>query len=384
MLRVIHSCGPLMPETGGLAHYIVELCSNLSEDGVDVRMLALDMGDRFSEAQEVNVPLTQVPVKCALGMTPVWTPHYEFELKCMVSNFEPHLIHDHGLWITTKMAAQRVVQQSSLPLVVSTHGMLTPWALRHRFGRKKLAWWLYQKKVLLAASAFHASSSSEAEGIRNLGFDKPIAVIPHAIQLPDLQTISTSRSSSQRTLLFLSRIHPVKGLLNLIAAVESASLVNWQVIIAGPDENGYRTEVERAVENSNLTKQITFHEPVYGQAKWDLIRQADLFILPSFTENFGIAVAEALACGIPVITTTGTPWEDLAKYRCGWWVEGDVHSLTRALLEAHSLSPEALKDMGDNGRQLIETKYSWPRVVDQMTWFYRWILGEAERPNFVL
>jgi glycosyltransferase involved in cell wall biosynthesis len=119
---------------------------------------------------------------------------------------------------------------------------------------------------------------------------------------------------------------------------------------------------------------------VDGQQKWELYRRADLFILPSHSENFGMVVAEALACGLPVITTKGTPWEALTQHRCGWWVDVGVEPLADALRAAMALDDAERCEMGSRGRRLVEHEYTWSIVAKQMVSVYRWVLGQAERP----
>jgi len=123
--------------------------------------------------------------------------------------------------------------------------------------------------------------------------------------------------------------------------------------------------------------------PVAGEAKWNLYRDADLFVLPSHSENFGLVVAEALACGVPVITTRGTPWEDLVTHRCGWWTEIGVEPLANALREALRLSDEERQHMGRRGRKLVEENYTWPAAAKKMVAVYRWMLGEGQKPECV-
>jgi glycosyltransferase involved in cell wall biosynthesis len=188
----------------------------------------------------------------------------------------------------------------------------------------------------------------------------------------------------ERRALFLSRIHPKKGLLNLIEAWRQVRPRGWRLLIAGPDESNHLSSVQEAVRQAGLTATVTFVGPVYGQQKLDLFNSADLFILPTFSENFGIAVPEALASAVPVITTKGAPWGCLETHDCGWWVDIGVPPLARALSEATQCSESELRQMGLRGRQLVSREYSLARIGQQMQAVYQWVLGGGARPNCVL
>lgn len=242
---------------------------------------------------------------------------------------------------------------------------------------------LYQKRDLAGATLLHAASNAEANNIRALGFKQPIAVIPNGVECP-AYSIPSPRQRSQRHALFLSRIHPNKGLSNLVAAWARVRPSGWRLTIVGPDENGHRAEVERAVRASGLTKDVTFVGPVTDQDKWSVYKQADLFVLPTFSENFGVVIAEALASGLPVITTKGAPWQQLNTNECGWWIDIGVEPLIKALKEATELPGEQLVAMGQKGRMLIEQQYTWPPIAEKMRSVYEWMLTGGAPPACVL
>jgi len=184
--------------------------------------------------------------------------------------------------------------------------------------------------------------------------------------------------------LCLSRIHPVKGLLNLVQAWASVRPQGWQVVLAGADADGYRAELEAAIYSCRLNADFQSIGPVDGEKKWQLYRSADLFVLPSHTENFGLAVAEALASGVPVITTRATPWAELPEHGCGWWIDVGAPSLAAALREATALTDEERHAMGQRGRQLIELKYTWSAAAQKMSAVYEWMLGRGPKPECVV
>jgi glycosyltransferase involved in cell wall biosynthesis len=276
----------------------------------------------------------------------------------------------------------QVANQHQIPLVISPNGMLEPWALQYHRWRKWFAWHLFQKRWLQAASMIHAASQKEADSIQNLEINKPIAIIPNGTIIPEMVSRRGQKSIKKR-ILFLSRIHPSKGLINLVKVMKKLNLQDWELIIAGYDENEHQQEVEAAVRNAGLKGTVQFPGPIDNELKWEFYSNGDLFILPSFSENFGIVVAEALAMGIPVITTTRTPWKDLKRYNCGWWVDPTVEKLSEALLEATNLSDQQRKEMGERGRNLVKEKYTWRAVAKEMINLYTYILTEKSQPASV-
>jgi glycosyltransferase involved in cell wall biosynthesis len=315
------------------------------------------------------------------------------------------LIHDNGVWLPSNHHAAAAARRFRIPFVVSPRGMLTPWAMSAGAWKKRLAWTAYQKRDVRSAALLHATSDQEAEEFRRLGLRNPIAIIPNGIDSPadsnlrfPLSTFGESDSrSAPRTLLFLSRVHRKKGLLDLVHAwarlrapsplAPSSALPapcsNWRVVIAGPDEDGHQRQLEAAAAAAGVRDDFTFIGPVDDHAKWALYRSADLFVLPSYSENFGIVIGEALACGVPVITTRATPWREIEQHRCGWWIEPGAETLAAALREALSLSANELAQMGQRGRVLIQRSYSWTAAAQQMLAAYEWLLGRRAKPDCI-
>jgi glycosyltransferase involved in cell wall biosynthesis len=172
-------------------------------------------------------------------------------------------------------------------------------------------------------------------------------------------------------------------LLNLVTAWTDLRPKGWELLIVGPDEGGHSAELQATVAAAGMQRDILFPGEAWGDARTDLYAGSDLFVLPSFSENFGLVIAEALSCEVPVITTRATPWQELQDLRCGWWIETGVDPLMRALREAFSLPPQALHEMGRRGRQLIESNYTWEPIGRQMLEVYEWMLGRREQPACV-
>lgn len=311
------------------------------------------------------------------------SPGFARELTKLVGERCASLIHDNGLWLSTNRAAAAVARSRRIPLVVSTRGMLSPWALKHRRWKKRIAWWLYQRRILERAALLHATAEAEAKDIRAAGLKNPIAVIPNAVEFPALLP-ERQRHGERRRVLFLGRLHPIKGLENLLEAWSNVRPQGWELVLAGPDEEGYQAKLETIVRDSGLVGEVQFTGAVDGEAKWRLYRSANLFVLPSFSENFGMAVAEALACELPVISTRGTPWRELETQGCGWWVETGAGALSPVLRTAISLSDEQRYEMGIRGRQLALEKCSWGSVGQNLRAVYQWVLLGGGSPACVL
>ena len=174
----------------------------------------------------------------------------------------------------------------------------------------------------------------------------------------------------KKTALFLGRIYPVKGLPMLIEAWAHVRPHGWRLQIVGPDEAGHRAEVETAVFAAGLDEVVSFADPLEGSAKQEVFFDADLFVLPTQSENFGMAIGEALAHGLPVLTTTGAPWPMLPQRGCGWWVEPTVEGLAAGLRQATALDAATLQAMGAKGREFVSAAFGWERVAGQFVSMY--------------
>lgn len=285
------------------------------------------------------------------------------------------IIHDNGIWLPHNHWLAGLAEARAIPRVVSTRGMLEPWALHHRWLKKRLAWFLYQKRDLLAAAAVHATAASELDQIKQLGLAAPVHVVPNGVDLPELQGPGIGRADPVRTALFVGRLHPVKGLPLLVEAWGMLKPVGWRLRVVGPDEGGYREELESLVARAGLSADWIFEGELEGAAKREAFEAASLLVLPTHTESFGMVVAEALAHGLPVITTRGAPWERLPLEGCGWWTAISATGLAGALAEAMQFEPRELQEMGNRGRRWMERDFSWSFVANGILRMYESVLA---------
>jgi glycosyltransferase involved in cell wall biosynthesis len=214
----------------------------------------------------------------------------------------------------------------------------------------------------------------EKRNLLLLGFNDKIAVIPNGIEMKNISVKSGWKKT--KTVLYLSRIHPKKGIELLIDAAAQIKdiLVDYRIIIAGEGDMHYIQLLKNRVQEQNMVPVFDFVGSVYGEKKWTLFHNADIFILPTYSENFGIVIAEALASGTPVITTKGTPWEELNTHHCGWWIDNNIDTIAKTLKEAIALSEEEYRQMGIRGRTLITNNYSMEIVAQKMIQLYEHIL----------
>jgi glycosyltransferase involved in cell wall biosynthesis len=361
-MKVVHTIAALHLDDGGPSRSVSQVAAALVRTGIDVHLVAGRDPER--EVVDVDSRITLHPV--AAGHTSVLrrllARGFDRAVTVAAADAGACVVHTHGVWLRQSHDAIRAARRLNVPVVLSPRGMLEPWALAYRAWKKRIAWFAYQRRDLHAVTAFHATSDMEAESIRRQGLRQPIIVLPNGVHLPAAAE-RPSRTDGTRNALFLSRIHPKKGLDLLVKAWAQLRPAGWRLTIAGNDDGGYAAKLLEMIHAEGVADSIRYVGPAYGEAKDALYREADLFVLPSHSENFGIVVAEALAWSVPVITTTGTPWRELVSERCGWWVPVTETEITRALAEATALTPESLASMGRNGRLLMEQRYDWDSIA---------------------
>ena len=380
-MRVIHVVPAVTEEASGPSYSVVRLCESLIEFGEDLTLAALDWSPLPSMPGFMKAfPLGVGPRR--LGRSPEMSRW----LMAETTEGKVDVVHSHGMWQMSAVYPWWAVRGRETKLVVSPRGAFSAWAMNHGSRFKKIFWPLLQHPALLPAACFHATAESEYEDIRRLGFKQPVAIIPNGIDVPEF---ARKEPRDFRTLLFLGRIHPVKGvdiLLHAWAAVMDR-FPDWRLLIVGTDtaygeQGGYLEQMKALAANLKL-KRMEFVGPLYGEDKLSAYREADLFVMPTRSENFGMTVAEALAAGTPAIVTKGAPWHGLQTHRSGWWIDIGIDALVASLAEAMAESPEELAHRGRNGREWMIREFSWRKLGEKMDQTYHWLIAGGEPPACV-
>ena len=382
-LHVFHTLAGLSSRSGGPARTVTSLCAGLLGEMPQLDLTLFTQGRPGEDIYYGALAPDRVQVADGGSRLRAATS-FEFRrtVRAAVARGAPDILHDHGIWLPANFFAGRLARRHNIPFALHPRGMLEPWALRYRSGRKRIAWHVYQKNILAGVNVFFATSEAEAQSIRTLGFRQPVAIIPNGIELPELNpdTLRRDPAGSRKTALFLSRIHPKKGLLELLQAWAEVQPIGWRLCLAGPDEESHLEEVMGLVRRLNLMEQVEYVGEADEQSKAALYGGADLFVLPSFSENFGVVVAEALSYGIPVLTTTATPWRALVERDCGWWVGTGAAALAPALAEATTLGPQERLAMGDRARDYAR-EFTWDSIACSTLAVYSWMLGRCDPPD---
>jgi poly(glycerol-phosphate) alpha-glucosyltransferase len=396
-----------------------------SGQGIQVDVVGLE--DRFTTQDVARwLPLKANAVKTsgpgALGYSPD-----------LLSALDPKadLLYAATLWKYPSWAALQWAERTRKPMMVAPHGSLDAWALRNAVWKKRIAAALFKNRQLNKAACLRALCQSEADAFRAYGLTQPIAIIPNGVALPtEEQEMGDGRweiggytqPSTPRTLLFLGRIHPKKGLVNLIRAFAQSrgSRVEgrepWRLVIAGWDQGGHEAELiqlceelglksavtdaeqrlgqlklkvegeRRALDarHSSLDSAVLFFGPAFGRDKEDLLRSADAFILPSFSEGLPMSVLEGWSYGLPVVMTPECNLPEGFAADAAIRIETSVESIAEGLGTLFSMNDADLMTMGAKGRGLVEERFTWKSVASQMREVYDWMLVGGVAPSSVI
>lgn len=387
-MRVLHVIPSIAARDGGPSKAVIEMCDALNRRGHDSQIYTTNVDGEG----RLDVPLGQMVEVGGAKVTcfPVSGGHYfkvsaamAAELKKNVGRFE--LVHAHALYQFPSSAAAHYCRKYAVPYVLQPHGSLDPYLYRRHTLRKRLYEALIERRNLAAAAAVLFTSAEEMSLAKMSGLSFYGAVVPLGVKL-DEPAAGIERQADaiwpqlagKRVVLFLGRITPVKALDILAPAFGELKRVHPDVhlVIAGPDIDGYAAQVRGWLAEARALDGVTFTGMVRGEKKAALLSRANLFVLPSYSENFGIAAGEAMAAGLPVVISNRVKiWREIHAAGAGLVVTpaaGEVANAMFALLD----NPESAKEMGERGRRLMREKFSWRAAGDQLVALYERIVHD--------
>jgi len=366
---------------GGMYFAVQPLTQHMIDLGCDCRIIA--PLDRYLKEDKNSWGRVQIDCYSTIGPRSLG---YSRKINKLIG--VPDIQHAHGIWMYFSHVNRLAAKNNNVPYVVSTHGMLDRWALENSYWKKKIVGWLYENRHLRDAACIHALCESESQSIREFGLKNPICVIPNAVdthlQSNSFDSQQYKFASKRKTLLFLGRIHPKKGLVNLINAFANLNTKRegWVLVIAGWDQN-HQHELESLACKRGISNAVEFPGPVFGEKKQQLLELSDAFILPSFSEGLPMSVLEAWSYSKASLITSACNLPEGKKYGAAIECEPDKDSLLHSLDELLSITDDARAEMGENARKLVEEKFSWPVVSKQMLEVYSWLLGRGSAPETV-
>lgn len=370
-MKILFFLSSLSQYNGGPSQSVPMLMRGLMALGVDVTLMTVGDAD-VSEALKQEFGPRLMLLK--QGTTA------EMEEVLRTGNFD--LIQLQSIWEPVYHRLASLARRLHIPYIVTPRGMLEPWSLEQKKWKKRLALWLYQRRDLDSAQCLYATSQMEAQHLKDLGLKTPIAVIPNGLDV-DQYPCRSSQSLMQRQVLFLSRIHEKKGIEVLLEAWSRlcTDFPDWKLLIVGNGQECYVRKIAELVSNPVLSSSVRLSGPIMGDEKVRLFHQSALFCLPSYSENFGMAIAEAMATGVAVITTRNCPWEWLNPTQTGWSVDLRTEQLETTLREAMQTYPTSLYQRGQRAAVELRNRFDYRIVAQSALQLYSYLLGQGERPD---
>ncbi|MEM3484500.1 MAG: glycosyltransferase [Candidatus Methanomethyliaceae archaeon] len=374
---------------GGPVRSISSLCKAMARAGAQATVFTTNANGQ----DQLDVPLGQ-PIdidgvqvyyfRRIRGLLPFYSPNLGRACAQRIREFD--LVHSSALWTYPMRAAASACRRYNVPRIESPRGGLMPWDLRHNYWKKWLYLALFERARLNAAAAIHCTDEMEQQAIKQLGLKPPTFVVPNPIEFTEFSSLPARgklRSrlglpESSMVTLFLSRISAKKGLdLAIRAFVDVAHKhPDAHFVVAGPDDDGSGRRAQWLTRQLGLQKQVHFIGMVTGEDRLSALADADLFILTSHSENFGMAAAEALAAGLPVLLSDQVGIaRQVARAGAGAIVPLDVSSIAHAwsaLLD----NPGELKAMGKRGRKLVQQEYDADAVARRMLDVYYQVIQD--------
>lgn len=384
-MRIAMLVGSATRRAGGLYESVRHLAKAMASQGD--QMLVVAPADRY---QAEDLPAWSPVEVRTVSVRGPWQFGYSPGFRPQLEDFKPDIIGVHGIWMYHGMAARAFAGKVKCPVVVHPHGMLDPWALRNSRWKKRLAAAIFENRNLRSAACIRALCSAEADAVRGCGLVNPLAVVPNGVVLPDSKCAPDIRAAytgaidpGRKVMLFLGRLHPKKGLAELIAAwpmamAESRSLrAEWALAIVGWGEASYRAGLEGAIVAAGLQHVIHLCAPCFGPARDACYRAAAAFVLPSFSEGLPMAVLEAWAHGLPVLMSPACNLPEGFAAGAASVAVPETVLLAGSLVRMAEMPGELRGAMGTRGRELVANSFGWPRLAARLRECHAWLLNPA-------
>lgn len=366
--RHLHFTQSLEPlQGGGLGRATLDLHLQLLKGGLTSRLLTTRSAQFDQSWPETHQYIRTGPQKAFFS--------WKLRQNARLLLSETDVVHGHGFYVYPNWAVGNLAISKRQTLVYHPQGMFEPWILRRSRFKKRLVSYLFEKQNMGRCRLWRALTAKEADQVRQQGFTAPIIVAPNGVRLEDYddhlpaslagKVLLPERAKEKRRLVFMARLHPKKGLDLLIPAWAGLKEHHrhWELIIAGPDEGGYRATVEAMIQQLGVVSCTTLVGSVTGDAKKALLKCADLFILPSYSEGFSVSILEAMACRVPVIGTEDCNFAELETEGGGWLCSARLVSVQKAMGAALNCSEDERNERGYIARKLVEKRYTWPSIA---------------------
>lgn len=359
------------------------MCRSLANYGEDVTIFTTNFN---YPCGHLNVPLYKKIKQDGYNIFyfPFYFPKYILsfglfrELKQKIKKFD--LVHIHGIYQFPQAAAAYLARQYKVPYIIRPHGSLDPFLYKRNRIIKRVYEYLIENRNLNGATAIHFTTSDEEQLVKTLEFSAPSVVIPNGLELKKYKNLPTFgkfrnkyRLGDKKIILFFGRINFKKGLDILVRAFANLTRKEDDVllVIAGPDNDGYKSQVELWINKENIASKVIFTGMLHEYEALCVLRDADIFALTSYTENFGIAVVEAMSCGLPVIISDQVNiWREVYEHGAGLITSCNVNEVEEAFKKLIN-DDRKRKEMGSAGRMLVRKKYDWDIITKKLIATYR-------------
>ena len=393
-MRVLHVLPSIAPSYGGPSAALIGLSQALSVRNVYSETVTTDLGyeatpdlvyGRLVEFKGINVRYFPRRLSSFFPRDFALAPRLSKWLKNHIRDYD--IVNVHGLFSYPNTAAARIAFSAGVPYVIRPCGMLDPWSMNQSAGKKKAYLRIFDQKLLRQAAAISFTTEEEARMAYMAGDRSNGVVIPLGVNLAEhvlLEPADFPFTTDKKIILFLSRLDPKKGLDLLLPSLARLMEVrdDFICLIAGSGDADYETLIRTKVESHRLGEIVRFTSFVDGNLKNQLFRRACCFVLPSYQENFGVSVVEAMAAGCPVIVSDQVNiHQQVSKSQAGRVVRCDVDALFQALNELLS-NRELCQRMGLNGQKLVREKYNWDHISKKVISLYQHCI-DKNRPNVI-